>query len=152
MLFVLLLLISTVAASKVTISRDYSLSRAFLGASALAAATLNPFVAVPTGVLGALLTVQSGKVKFVFDEEAMQVFVVRGGKDESRENFAVGGLNRWKYNTFTEWAFLPSKELPVLMYFKETQTKPEGQFHLFPIIVNSKELYDTMVSKVGIKK
>ena len=138
-------------AAKITISRDYSLSRTFLGISAVSAALLNPAVAVPTGLLGAFLTVQSGKIKFVFDEEAMEIFVVKNGEDTSRENFAVGGKNRWKYSSFTEWAFLPSKELPVLVYFKETQTRPEGQFHLFPVIVNSKELYDALVSKVGPK-
>ena len=138
-------------AAKITISRDYSLSRSLLGISAVSAALLNPAVAVPTGLLGAFLTVQSGKIKFVFDDEAMEIFVIKDGEDTSRENFAVGGRNRWKYSTFTEWSFLPSKELPVLVYFKETQTRPEGQFHLFPVIVNSKELYDALVSKVGVK-
>jgi hypothetical protein len=146
-----LLAILSAAHAVITISKDYSLSRGFLAVSALSAALLHPEVAVPTGLLGAFLTVQSGKIKFVFDKEAMEVFVVRDGQDASRENFAVGGRNRWKYSTFTEWAFLPSKQLPILMYFKETQTKPEGQFHLFPIIINSKELYDTLVEKVGIK-
>ena len=144
-------LVQVSLAAKVTISRDYSLSRSLLGISAVSAALLNPAVAVPTGLLGAFLTVQSGKIKFVFDEEAMEIFVVKNGEDTSRENFAVGGKNRWKYSSFTEWAFLPSKELPVLVYFKETQTRPEGQFHLFPVIVNSKELYDALVSKVGPK-
>lgn len=144
-------LVQVSLAAKVTISRDYSLSRSLLGISVVSAALLNPAVAVPTGLLGAFLTVQSGKIKFVFDEEAMEIFVVKNGEDTSRENFAVGGKNRWKYSSFTEWAFLPSKELPVLVYFKETQTRPEGQFHLFPVIVNSKELYDALVSKVGPK-
>lgn len=137
--------------AKITISGDYTLSRSLLGISAVSAALLNPAVAIPTGALGAFLTVQTGKIKFVFDEEAMEIFVVKDGRDTSRENFAVGGKNRWRYSSFTEWAFLPSKELPVLVYFKETQTRPEGQFHLFPVIVNSGELYDTLVSKVGLK-
>jgi hypothetical protein len=69
---------------------------------------------------------------------------------ESRENFAVGGRNRWRYNSFTDWYFVPSKEFPVLMYFRETQTKPEGQFHLFPVIMNGRVLYNTLMDKVGI--
>lgn len=32
---------------------------------------------------------------------------------------------------------------------QETQTKPEGQIHFFPIIFNSKQLYDVMVERCG---
>ncbi|GFH33406.1 uncharacterized protein HaLaN_32774 [Haematococcus lacustris] len=38
---------------------------------------------------------------------------------------------------------------PVLVYFKETQTKPEGQIHFFPIIFNGRQLYDVMVERCG---
>jgi len=41
-----------------------------------------------------------------------------------------------RYDTFTNWEFWwPG--FPVLVYFKETQTKPEGQVHFFPIIAVS---------------
>lgn len=139
------------APTKTTIPSDYSLAGGLLGLSALSAALLQPAVAVPTAALGAFLAVQTGKIKFTFDEEAMEIFVVRKGRDESRENFVVGGKNRWRYSAFTKWGFLPSKEFPVLMYFLETQTKPEGQFHLFPVIINGAALYDSLVDKVGLK-
>jgi hypothetical protein len=35
------------------------------------------------------------------------------------------------------------------MYFNEIQTKPEGQFHLFPVIMDGKLLYETLMDKVG---
>ena len=58
------------------------------------------------------------------------------GIKQSKENFAVGGRNRWSYKSFKNWYFVPNKDFPVFMYFSETQTKPEGQFHLFPVIMN----------------
>ena len=74
---------------------------------------------------------QSQRVKFVFDDEALEVLI--GEEAEESENAFVGGRNRWKYDTFVNWEFWwPS--FPVLVYFKETQTKPEGQIHFFPII------------------
>jgi hypothetical protein len=80
--------------------------------------------------------------------------------DESGENAFVGGKNRWKYvtcfsfntfatielknmficcrySTFVNWEFW-WPNFPILVYFKETQTKPEGQIHFFPIIFVSK--------------
>ena len=135
-----------------TIPKDYSLARGTLFAGAMSSniPIIGPFIAAPTIALGTFLTFQTGKVKFVFDDEAMEIFLVRNGENKSRENFVVGGKNRWKFDTFTEWGFLPSKGVPILMYFKETQTKPEGQFHLFPVIMNGKNLYDTLVEKVGL--
>jgi hypothetical protein len=38
---------------------------------------------------------------------------------------------------------------PVLVYFKETQTRPEGQIHFFPLIFNGKQVYDVMVQRCG---
>lgn len=32
---------------------------------------------------------------------------------------------------------------------QETQTKPEGQIHFFPIIFNGQQLYDVMVERCG---
>jgi hypothetical protein len=72
------------------------------------------------------------------------------GEDESKdtENVFVGGKNKWKFSSFVNWEFWwPS--FPVLVYFKETQTKPEGQIHFFPIIFDGKTLYDTMVERCG---
>lgn len=35
--------------------------------------------------------------------------------------------NRWSYDTWTSWKALPNEQLPILIYFKETQSNPEGQ-------------------------
>ena len=57
-------------------------------------------------------------------------------------------LVRFRYSTFTNWEFWwPG--FPVLVYFKETQTNPEGQVHFFPVIADGKKLYDAMVERCG---
>jgi hypothetical protein len=97
-------------------------------------------------------------VRFAFDDEAVEVLVSKGNDSNeaelarSGENFVVGGRNRWSYKSITEWYFLPNRLFPVLMYFKETQTKPEGQSHLFPVIMDSKILEQQMTGKVGPSK
>lgn len=35
---------------------------------------------------------------------------------------------------------------------QESQTKPEGQIHFFPVIFNGKQLYDVMVERCGPSK
>jgi len=42
----------------------------------------------------------------------------------------------------TSRQFYPSEQVPVLVYFKETQTKPEGQIHFFPVIGNPARLLE----------
>jgi hypothetical protein len=143
--------------SKVTevtvIPPNYNVPIGALSLSALSLSTGNLFAAVPFGAIGALLTVQAGRVRFLFDNEALEIKVEKGEDKltDSRENFVVGGKNRWSYKNFTEWYFIPSKDFPVLMYFKETQTSPGGQSHLFPVIMNGKKLYEAMMKNVGPK-
>ena len=104
--------------------------------------------------IGALLAVQSTRVRFEFDDEAMEVKL--GGKGDelksSGENFAVGGQNRWKYDTWTNWDVFPSEQLPILMYFKENQTSPEGQIHFFPFVMRADELLREVRARVPIDK
>ncbi|KAJ6381144.1 hypothetical protein OIU77_029937 [Salix suchowensis] len=69
----------------------------------------------------------------------------------SGENVFVGGKNRWKYSTFVNWE-LWWPNFPILVYFKETQTKPEGQVHFFPVIFNGKQLYDFEIWCSSINK
>ncbi|TYJ97815.1 DUF3119 family protein [Cucumis melo var. makuwa] len=112
--------------------------------------TDNLLAAVPIGLLGLLLLVQATRVRFVFNNEALEVKI---GDElvDSGENAFVGGKNRWKYSTFVNWElWWPS--FPILVYFKETQTKPEGQVHFFPVIFNGKQLYDVMVERAGPSK
>jgi len=147
------------------ISQDYKLAAgtvaltAALSALKAGLALPAPFLIFPGffGLLGALLTVQSGRVVFAFDDKAFEVRTgssSTGETQDSGENFAVGGENRWNYNTFTRWNFIPSEDFPLFMYFYETQTngKDAEQFHLFPVIMDSQQLGDAMKERVGADK
>lgn len=126
---------------------DYRIPIVLLGGAAALIYTDNLLAAAPIGLLGLLLLFQTTRVRFVFDDEALEV-KVGDQLQESGENVFVGGKNRWKYSTFVNWEmWWPS--FPVLVYFKETQTKPEGQVHFFPVIFNGKQLYDVMVERGG---
>jgi hypothetical protein len=129
---------------------DYRVSLVLLGTAGTLFYSNNFLPAAPIGLLGLLLLYQTTSVRFVFDDEGMEL---KTGKQlqESRENVFVGGRNRWSYSAFTNWEFWwPA--FPVLVYFKETQTKPEGQVHFFPIISNGKQLYDVLVERAGPSK
>ncbi|OIT40487.1 hypothetical protein A4A49_26701 [Nicotiana attenuata] len=129
---------------------DYRIPIVLLGASGGLFYTENLAAAVPIGLLGLLLLFQTTRVRFVFDDEALEVKVGEQLK-ESGENVFVGGKNRWKYSTFVNWE-LWWPNFPILVYFKEKQTKPEGQIHFFPVIFNGKQLYDVMVERCGPSK
>ncbi|VFQ61167.1 unnamed protein product [Cuscuta campestris] len=126
---------------------DYRIPIVLLGTAGVLIYTDNLLAAAPTGLLGLLLLFQTTRVRFVFDDEALEVKV--GARlEESGKNVFVSGKNRWKYLTFVNWEmWWPN--FPILVYFKETQTKPEGQVHFFPVIFNGKQLYDAMVERCG---
>ncbi|XP_060199813.1 uncharacterized protein LOC132628108 isoform X1 [Lycium barbarum] len=129
---------------------DYRIPIVLLGLSGGLFYVENLPAAVPIGLLGLLLLFQTTRVGFVFDDEALEVKV--GERlEESGENVFVGGKNRWKYSTFVNWE-LWWPNFPILVYFKEKQTKPEGQIHFFPVIFNGKQLYDAMVERCGPSK
>jgi len=161
-------------------SADYKLAAAFiaLGGLTLAAPWL---VGGFVSLLGILFIVQTTRVRFVFDDDAFEVkakefdnlFAADSELISSGENFAVGGENRWKYSSFVNYDFLPSEDLPILVYFKETQTPQDkwdvgpgkwansdkakakgavpGQVHFFPCIANAKELKEQFEAR-GCKK
>ena len=54
-------------------------------------------------------------MKFVFDSDSLEV--VLGKEAEETENAFVGGENKWKFSTFTNWEFW-WPNFPVLVYFK----------------------------------
>ncbi|KAH1101929.1 hypothetical protein GLYMA_13G167300v4 [Glycine max] len=129
---------------------DYRIPIVLLGIAGGLVYTDNLVPAVPVGLLGLLLLFQTTRVRFVFDDEALEVKIGEQ-LQESGENVFVGGKNRWKYSTFVNWEFW-WPNFPILVYFKESQTKPEGQIHFFPIIFNGKQLYDVMVERAGPSK
>ncbi|XP_043699184.1 uncharacterized protein LOC122649975 [Telopea speciosissima] len=129
---------------------DYRIPVVLLGLAGGLVYTDNIVAATPIGLLGLLLLVQTTRVRFVFDDDALEVKVGEQ-LEESGENVFVGGKNRWKFSTFVNWE-LWWPNFPILVYFKETQTKPEGQVHFFPVIFNGKQLYDVMVERAGPSK
>jgi NIMA (never in mitosis gene a)-related kinase len=150
------------------VAEDYRL------AAALVALSVVFFVApqVPAGffgLLGVFLAFQTLRIRFVFDDDAFEVktkpldaLFEDAPLTDTGENFVVGGENRWTYDSFVNWDFFPSESLPVLVYFKETQTPAadwdvgpgkwansdealargavKGQVHFFPCIAKAGEL------------
>ncbi|CAN4093969.1 unnamed protein product [Withania somnifera] len=129
---------------------DYRIPIVLLGLSGGLFYAENLPAAVPIGLLGLLLLFQTTRVRFVFDDEALEVKVGEQLED-SGENVFVGGKNRWNYSSFVNWE-LWWPTFPILVYFKERQTKPKGQVHFFPVIFNGKQLYDVMVERCGPSK
>ncbi|ERN03763.1 hypothetical protein AMTR_s00078p00073300 [Amborella trichopoda] len=129
---------------------DYRIPVVLLGLAGGLAYQDNLLLAAPVGLLGLLLLFQTTRVRFVFDEEALEV-KIGDQLQESGENVFVGGKNRWKYSTFVNWE-LWWPNFPILVYFKEMQTKPEGQVHFFPVIFNGKQIYEVMLERAGPSK
>ncbi len=137
----------------VVIDSDYTLAAVFasIGLSSFLLGH-DIFTSVFGGLfvlLATLFAVQASRIRFVFDGEAFELKNA-GGDDEqltdSGENFVVGGANRWTYDSFVNYEFFPKgSPIPILVYFKETQTVKEdgsndGQIHFFPAIANCKQL------------
>jgi len=116
-----------------------------------------------TLLFASFLAVQATRIRFVFDETSFELKNAGGGDGDgdeqenlisSGENFVVGGENRWRYDSFVNYDFFPNRGLPILVYFKETQTPEEqwnegpgmmdevggGQLHFFPAIANVDQL------------
>ncbi|KAL3811470.1 hypothetical protein ACHAXA_010722, partial [Cyclostephanos tholiformis] len=100
-------------------------------------------------LLASLFAVQATRLRFVFDESCFELKTVDSVYSDvlrdSGENIIVGGANRWAYDAFVNWDFFPSPSLPILVYFKETQTprydgSGDGQIHFFPAVANCKQL------------
>ena len=65
-------------------------------------------------VFAAFLAFQTTTLRFTFDDSDLSLVKADGAS--TGENVVVGGENRWKYNTFVNWDFLPSEEFPILVY------------------------------------
>lgn len=148
--------------SRVVLEPDYRLAATLAGGAGLVTLGtplgLGVLAGAPLGALAAFLASRTAAVRFVFDTEAFEVMTeaADGGAEPSgRENFAVGGRNRWAYSSIVEWAMYPSPDAPVLVYFRETQTRGEEgtpQGHLFPVLVNPEGLRAQLEQRVGSEK
>ena len=81
----------------------------------------------------------------------------KGLDPKQYKNYVLGTTNEWRYDSFVNWDFFPSIHLPILVYFKETQTpknmqikgslgfkqmdkRDNGQMHFFPAFANVSQL------------
>eukprot|EP01036_Dinobryon_divergens_P030217 gene30217-39423_t len=89
----------------VVIPPNYNVALGFAASSAFISLGVgNIALGVPVGLIALLLFVQTGRVRFAFDDEALES--EEGDTealDRSRENFVVGGRNRWRYAAFEKW-------------------------------------------------
>ena len=106
-------------------------------------------------LFAALLYTQTRRVRCVFEKDSFEFYNIKGPKldldngawlQTKPDNYVVGTLNRWKYDTITNYGFFPSLEYPVICFFKETETDESkwnrwfaafdgygrGQPHFFP--------------------
>ena len=96
-------------------------------------------------VFGLFIAFQTTTLRFTFDDSSFSL--VKSDLSTTGVNVVVGGENKWAYDTFVNWDFLPSEDFPILVYFRETQTPSanreevplvvdelDGQVHFFPAI------------------
>jgi hypothetical protein len=109
-------------------------------------------------LLGAFLSFQASRVRFRFSETDLDVVFIQPGESDDDAAKATtetsgdnklqgGGANKWSFESVQNWEFwFPG--FPVLVYYKENQTRAEGQPHFFPIIMDGKKLYEEMLTKM----
>jgi hypothetical protein len=125
-------------------------------------------------LFAALLWVQTRRVRCVFEKDAFEFYNIKGPHldlekgawlERKPNNFVVGTVNRWRYDTVTSYGFFPSLEFPVICYFKEIETPKEqwtkwfalfdsygrGQPHFFPGICNARKFKKEMETR-GVKR
>jgi hypothetical protein len=125
-------------------------------------------------LFASLLWVQTRRVRLVFEKDSFEFYNIKGPSldlengawlERKPDNYVSGTVNRWKYDTITNWNFFPSLEYPVIVYFKETETPVEqwdkwfaafdaygkGQPHFFPGIANARQFKKQMELR-GVKR
>mmetsp|Transcript_40008 Transcript_40008/g.82325 ORF Transcript_40008/g.82325 Transcript_40008/m.82325 type:complete len:237 (-) Transcript_40008:1023-1733(-) len=142
------------------VTPSYSLAIGFVFYSlffvvALQASILGVILGGLNLLFASFLAVQTNRLRFVFDETSFELkSALSGDLSDTGENVVVGGANRWTYDSFVNWDFFPSRDIPILVYFKETQTPSDkweegpgqldkvggGQIHFFPAIADCREL------------
>lgn len=126
-------------------------------------------------LFASLLWVQTQRVRLVFEKDSFEFYNIKGpGLDlengawleRKPDNYVSGTVNRWKYDTVTNWNFFPSIEYPVIIYFKETETpkeqwrkwfaafdsKGKGQPHFFPGLANARQFKKQMELRGAARK
>lgn len=118
---------------------------------------------------GSFIGMQTMRTRAVFNKGTFELKTVtnkvlglqrdKGLKAKEYQNYVLGTHNEWRYDSFVNWDFFPSVQLPILVYFKETQTPKEmeikgsigghqmdrrdnGQMHWFPAFANARQLRD----------
>lgn len=116
---------------------------------------------------GSFIGMQTMRTRAVFNKDTFELKTVtnkvlglqrdKGLKAKEYENYVLGTNNEWRYDSFVNWDFFPSIHLPILVYFKETETptnmqlkgsigghqmdrRDNGQMHWFPAFANVKQL------------
>ena len=109
-------------------------------------------------LLGGFLSFQASRVRFRFSASDLDVVFIEPGAADSTaltadtassgdNKLQGGGANKWALSSVTNWEFWwPG--FPVLVYYKEKQTAASGQPHFFPIIMDGKKLYETMLARM----
>ena len=116
---------------------------------------------------GSFIGMQTMRTRVVFNKDSFELKTVtnnvlglesdKGLKPKEYENYVLGTSNKWRYDSFVNWDFFPSIDLPILIYFKETQTPQDmqikgslgfrqmdrrnnGQMHFFPAFANVRQV------------
>ena len=93
---------------------------------------------------GVLATAEEVKI---FTAEEVKIFTASG--DEISDIAMVGNDDVLYVGMPGETWRAPSPSSPVLVYFRERQTTPEGQGHLFPMLFQPAQLRRLMAERVG---
>ena len=107
--------------------------------------------------LEAFLAFQASRVRFRFSDTDLDVVFIEPGADDSTAldvDTESSGDNKLQGGGANKWSSTPSQTgssgspTSRCVYYKENQTRPEGQPHFFPIIMDGKKLYETMLAKM----
>ena len=107
------------------------------------------------------ISIKTSTVRFDFDKTNLSLVKSNGaalGESPLFPSAGEKGDYSWSYESITNYCFLPSDALPLLLYFKETELPSSfiiqppfvidnlpGQIHIFPMIGNFQQLSDELV-------
>lgn len=121
----------------VTIPATFNLAAAFLLAGGASCYAGNGWVVLglPVSAIGVLLAVQTFRIRFVFGPTRVSVAM-------RKSDGTLDIIRGWEYERITNWEMW-WKGLPVLAYFKETESyNGRGSVHFFPMLCDGKQLVE----------